>query len=84
MEIGVMLSEVVTDEAIALILEGECLTNDEIIKKIKAAFSSQERCLWQRFNADIFTYSGRTLVLAYPIPPMLERVGEKAVRLSRK
>lgn len=79
-----MLSETIADEAIALILEGESLTNDEIIKEVNAAFSSHERCPWQCFNADVFTYAGRTLVLAYPTPPMRNRVGEKAVRLSRK
>lgn len=79
-----MLSETVTDEAVALIFNGENLTNDEIIDRVKAAFASRERCQWQCLNADIFTYSGKTLVLAYPTPPMRERVGENAVRLSRK
>lgn len=77
-----MLSEFAENEALALILEGESLTNDEISARIAAAFSgmASNRCIC----ADVYTYRGRTLVLAYPAPPLRERVGEAAIRLTRR
>ena len=78
-----MLSETVSDEALALILDGESYSADEICSQLKALFSSEGLSPWQCFDADVYTYGGRTLVLAYPTPPMRERVGNAVIRLSR-
>lgn len=75
-----MLSETVTQEALALILDGESFTNDELCAKIRSALPAECRSL----DADIYTYGGKTLILAYPTPPLMERVGSGAIRLSRR
>lgn len=77
-----MLSEFAENEACALILEGESFTNDEISARIAAAYNG--KALNQCICADVYTYRGRTLVLAYPAPPLRERVGEAAIRLIRR
>ena len=77
-----MLSEFSENEALALILEGESFTNDEILARIGAAFNG--KAINQSICADVYTYRGRTLVLAYPAPPLRERVSEAAIRLIRR
>lgn len=75
-----MLSETVRQEALALILDGESFTNDELLSRIRSALPADVRSL----DADIYTYAGKTLILAYPTPPLRERVGENALRLNRR
>lgn len=75
-----MLSETVRQEALALILDGESFTNDELLSRIRSALPADARSL----DADIYTYAGKTLILAYPTPPLRQRVGEHAVRLNRR
>lgn len=78
-----MLSKTVSSEALALILDGESYTNDEINRELETAFVGADIPHWQSFEADIYTYNGRTLVLAYPAPPTRERVSDFAARLVR-
>lgn len=78
-----MLSKTVSCEAIAFILDGESHTKDEISRELEAAFVGADIPHWQSFEADIYTYDGRTLVLAYPTPPARERVTDFAARLVR-
>lgn len=75
-----MLSETVNEEALALILDGESFTNDELCARIRSALPADGRSL----DADIYTYGGKTLILAYPTPPLRQRVGEAALRLNRR
>lgn len=78
-----MLSKTVSSEALALILDGESHSNDEISRELESAFVSSDIPHWKNFEADIYTYNGRTLVLAYPTPPARERASDLAVRLVR-
>lgn len=75
-----MLSEIANKEALALILDGESFTNDELCARIRSALPADGRSL----DADIYTYDGNTLILAYPTPPLRQRVGEAALRLNRR
>lgn len=75
-----MLSEIANKEALALILDGESFTNDELCARIRSALPADGRSL----DADIYTYAGKTLILAYPTPPLRQRVGEAALRLNRR
>lgn len=75
-----MLSETVNEEALALILDGESFTNDELCARIRSALPADGRSL----DADVYTYDGKTLILAYPTPPLRQRVGEAALRLNRR
>lgn len=75
-----MLSEIANKEALALILDGESFTNDELCARIRSALPADGRSL----DADIYTYGGKTLILAYPTPPLRQRVGEAALRLNRR
>ncbi len=75
-----MLSETAAQEALALILDGESFTNDELLSRIRSALPADVRSL----DADIYTYAGKTLILAYPTPPLMQRVGENALRLNRR
>ena len=75
-----MLSENANEEALALILDGDSFTNDELCARIRSALPADDRSL----DADIYTYAGKTLILAYPTPPLRQRVKEPALRLKRK
>ena len=75
-----MLSETANKEALALMLDGESFTNDELCARIRSALPADGRSL----DADIYTYAGKTLILAYPTPPLRQRVGEPALRLKRR
>lgn len=75
-----MLSEIANKEALALILDGESFTNDELCARIRSALPADGRSL----DADVYTYDGKTLILAYPTPPLRQRVGEAALRLNRR
>lgn len=75
-----MLSENANQEALALILDGDSFTNDELCASIRSALPADGRSL----DADIYTYAGKTLILAYPAPPLRQRVKEPALRLKRR
>lgn len=75
-----MLSEIANKEALALILDGESFTNDELCARIRSALPADGRSL----DADVYTYDGKTLILAYPTPPLRQRVKEPALRLKRR
>lgn len=77
-----MSSETLLNQTFALIIDGDCPSNELICSKLREAMSIG--CgLCKNIEADIFTYDGSTLVLAYPAPPLRERVGESAIRLHR-
>ncbi len=75
-----MLSETADKEALALVLDGESFTNDELCARIRSALPADGRSL----DADIYTYGGKTLILAYPTPPLRQRVGKSVLRLNRR
>lgn len=78
-----MSSETLLDQTVALIIDGECPSNELICSKLKEALPIGCHDYCKNIEADIFTYDGSTLVLAYPAPPLRERVGESAIRLHR-
>ena len=49
-----MLSENANEEALALILDGDSFTNDELRARIRSALPADDRSL----DADIYTYAG--------------------------
>lgn len=77
-----MLSKSEKNDALALILDGKSFTNDEILTRIRDTLSGE--ALRQSICADVYTYRGRTLVIAYPAPPLRERVDKASIRLIRK
>ena len=64
-----MLSDAASDEVAALVRSGEALSNDELISIVTSA---RLQCR-NGIQADVFTYNGRTLVLAYAAAPMRDR-----------
>ena len=64
-----MLSDAASDEVAALVRSGEALSNDELIIIVNSA---RLQCR-NGIQADVFTYNGRTLVLAYAAAPMRDR-----------
>ena len=64
-----MLSDAASDEVAALVRSGEALSNDELISTVNSA---RLQCR-NGIQADVFTYNGRTLVLAYDAAPMRDR-----------
>lgn len=78
-----MSSEAISDRSIALIIEGDCPSNELICSKLREAICADCPNLRKNIEADIFTYDGSTLVLAYPVPPLRDRVSEGAIRLHR-
>ena len=64
-----MLSDAASDEVAALVRSGEALSNDELISIVNSA---RLQC-HNGIQADVFTYNGRTLVLAYAAAPMRDR-----------
>ena len=78
-----MSSETIPDQTLALIIEGDCPSNELICSKLREAICIDRPNFCKNIEADIFTYDGSTLVLAYPVPPLRDRVGEGAIRLHR-
>ena len=74
-----MLSDAASDEVAALVRSGEALSNDELISIVNSA---RLQCR-NGIQADVFTYNGRTLVLARPAPPLLSRPTLSHARLKR-
>ena len=64
-----MLSDAASDEVAALVRSGEALSNDGLISIVNSA---RLQCR-NGIQADVFTYNGRTLVLAYAAAPMRDR-----------
>lgn len=64
-----MLSDAASNKVTALVRSGEELSNDELISIVNDA---RLQCR-NGIQADVFTYNGRTLVLAYAAAPMLGR-----------
>ena len=64
-----MLSYKVSDEAAALICDGEELSNDELMSFVNDA---RLQCR-NGIQADVFTYNGRTLILTYSAAPLRDR-----------
>lgn len=78
-----MLSYTSNEESITFILDGEEVNNEQILQLIKSKFINGKNNITSSVSADIFTYHGKTLVIAYPTPPLRERVDTDAVRLRR-
>lgn len=78
-----MSSETVSGHTLALIIEDERPSNELICARLREAMSTGSPEFCKNIEADIFTYGSSTLVLAYPVPPLRNRVGESAIRLRR-
>lgn len=78
-----MSSDTASAQTLALIIEGERPSNELICSKLREAMLTGRSDLCKNIEADIFTYGSSTLVLAYPAPPLRNRVGESAIRLHR-
>ena len=78
-----MLSNISNEDSITFILDSEDVSNEQIFKLLKSEFSYLNSNAKSSICADTFTYNGRTLVIAYPTPPLRERVDTAAVRLRR-
>ena len=64
-----MSSKTLSDKIAALVRDGEELSNDELMSIVHDTHLS---CT-EGIQADIFTYNGRTLILAYAAAPLRER-----------
>lgn len=78
-----MSSETASGQPLILIIEGERPSNELIYSKLREAMLTGRSDSCKNIEADIFTYGSSTLVLAYPAPPLRNRVGESAIRLHR-
>ena len=78
-----MSSEAVSGQTLALIFDGESPSNEQICARLREAMPAESQYFCKNIEADIFTYGSSTLVLAYPAPPLRNRVGESAIRLRR-
>ena len=63
----------------AFILEGENPSKSAVLRVIRKLIGPSES-----ISADVFTYRGRTLVLARPTPPRLQRTDHPGIRLHRQ
>ena len=64
-----MLSDKVSDKVAALVRDGEELSNDELMSLVYDTHLSRA----DGIEADVFTYGGRTLILAYAAAPLRDR-----------
>lgn len=78
-----MLSNHSNGSIASFILNGENPKNEHIFQKIKLILNTRHELTPKTVNADIFTYCGKTLVIAYRTPPLRRRIGDDAVRLRR-
>ena len=67
------MTDTVSDNAVALILASSAPDADALKGRIREALLSEGLPSWNGIDADIFTYNGRTLVLAYAAAPMRDR-----------
>ena len=79
-----MSSEAVSGHTLALIIEDERPSNELICARLREAIPAGSQYFCKNIEADIFTYGSSTLVLAYPAPPLRNRVGESTIRLHRR
>lgn len=77
------MGDTVTDNAVALVFEDSPPDGDSLKSIVRDSLKSNGLCPWNGFDADIFTYKGRTLVLARPVPPLLARPSLSRARLRR-
>lgn len=68
-----------SDEVTVLLSDGGELSNDELLSLLHGSLPDGENGI----EADVFTYNGRTLILAYPAEPMRDRFALK-MRIKRK
>ena len=78
-----ILTDTFSDNAVALILASSAPDADALKGRIREALLSEGLPSWNGIDADIFTYKGRTLVLARPAPPLLSRPTLSHARLKR-
>ena len=64
-----MSSNTASDEAAAFICDSDELSNDELISIV---YDAQLNCT-EGVQADVFTYGGHTLILAYAAVPLRDR-----------
>lgn len=64
-----MSSNTASDEAAAFICDSDELSNNELISIV---YDAQLNCT-DGIHADVFTYGGHTLILAYAAAPLRDR-----------
>ena len=79
-----MRTEAVTDGFLSLSFDSPGLSNGQLCQAMRSALERAGLVQWRHIDADIFTYRGRTLVLARPAPPLLRRVSAGTPRIKRR
>ena len=67
-----------SDDVTVLLSDGGELSNDELLSLLDGFLPNGENGV----EADVFTYDGRTLILAYPAEPTRDRFAPK-MRIKR-
>ena len=73
-----MLSGAAGDSAAAVIFDGDDMPDDVLAGCFRQELPLSERCI----EADVFTYAGRTLVIARPAAPLHDRFSA-SMRIKR-
>lgn len=78
------MTDTVANNTVALICDGECCDGMSIKKHIDTTLSENGFCPWPCAQAELYTYHGKTLIIARPLLPLLFHPSTKGVRLKRK
>jgi|GEM_PF-3486637 len=72
----------VSEDCVGLIIDKDEPDEKELCDAVRDALSSHGLKLWKRTDTDIFTYLGRTLLIARPSPPVMHRIpsGTRIIR----
>lgn len=78
------MSDTVANNTVALICDGECRDGMSIKKRIDTTLCDKGFSPWPCAQAEIFTYHGKTLIIARPLLPLIFHPLANGVRLKRK
>lgn len=78
-----MLSEVINNDALAIIFNSKSVENDYIIYVIKHELLNAGIEPWQNIEVEVYASEHETLVMARPSPPLCSKGFEVKVRRIR-
>lgn len=78
-----MQSETVSNNFVGMVFDKARLSDKQLCEAMRDALRRFGIRQWRSIDADVFTYCGRTLVLARPTPPLLHRVPHNTPRIRR-
>ena len=78
-----MTLSAVSEDVVALTTSDNDFSGGELRSAVTEALSAAGYGPWSDFEAEIYTYGPRRLIIARPVPPLVRRLQHPAPRLRR-